>query len=115
MGYYIDHYLRNSAHSLSTIHKQIEDAREMAEEGAEFLDEHFGDESWREDISVERLAMGSCFECVLGQLFGSYAEGASAIGPHPEASFDYQKVDMHTLTMAWIELLTGERFQKQQI
>lgn len=41
--------------------------------GIELLDREVPD--WREKIDWDRLNMADCFRCILGQLFGEYAEG----------------------------------------
>jgi hypothetical protein len=35
---------------------------------------------WAEKISLDTLAMESCDNCILGQLFGSFREGMDALG-----------------------------------
>jgi hypothetical protein len=47
--------------------------------GAKRLTEHFGDDSWKGKIRVDELDMCSTNQCVLGQLFGSFGNGADAL------------------------------------
>ena len=52
--------------------KQLEcKMRGYVKRGTEILEEHVG-ENWRDGIDLETLNIGSCSECVLGQLFGTY-------------------------------------------
>ena len=41
--------------------------------GAAFLDEH--DPGWDRRIDLERLWLGSCANCILGQRHGDYSDG----------------------------------------
>jgi len=45
--------------------------------GVEFLDKH--QPGWREKVNLEVLDMQKGFYCILGQVFGSYHDGASFI------------------------------------
>lgn len=46
--------------------------------GVELLDGFLP--TWRDNIDTERLNLGSDRYCVLGQLFGSYADGVRRLG-----------------------------------
>ena len=49
------------------------DYSDRVREGAALLDERRP--GWRGAIDVERLDLGSCFNCVLGQLYGQFGYG----------------------------------------
>lgn len=61
------------------------DGSELSEEhlkdyvsaGAELLDRKRPD--WFLHVSLDNLDLGSCYECVLGQLYGAYATGADQL------------------------------------
>lgn len=38
---------------------------------------------WPQQVNAETLNLASAMECVLGQLYGSYADGLSALWPKP--------------------------------
>lgn len=46
--------------------------------GAYLLDLHAP--GWREKINVDRLNVLSCQDCILGQVYGKYAEGMITLG-----------------------------------
>jgi hypothetical protein len=58
--------------------------------GAALLDEKRP--GWAREIALDRLAMNSCFNCVLGQVYGSYFAGLDAlqvaVGYGSEGGFD---------------------------
>lgn len=54
------------------------DARDTVRRGAAFLDAT--SPGWAERIDPRRLDMGSCDECILGQLYGDYLDGLARIG-----------------------------------
>ena len=102
-----------------------EDLRTRIERGAKLLDERAP--GWRERIDLDRLDMGGCFDCVLGQLFGGYSTGADALGLHlptdSSLGFDVDAMEQYPrrrptgvtswrreahnrLTAAWREFLT---------
>ena len=45
--------------------------------GVALLDRH--DQNWSIRIDLYTLSMGSCYECVLGQLYGDFAAGCRAL------------------------------------
>jgi hypothetical protein len=54
--------------------------------GAELLDRRRPD--WAREIAPDRLAMDSCYECILGQIFGWFWDGADELFPlTPENQF----------------------------
>lgn len=52
--------------------------------GAEFLDNHFGEEDWRAKIDLDKLDMANSFDCVLGQLFRSFWNGCALLALNPQ-------------------------------
>ena len=46
-------------------------ARERVAAGAAYLDDN--EPGWAARIDLNRLNLGSCFGCILGQLYGSYS------------------------------------------
>lgn len=96
----------------------IEDARERVAKGAALLDQERP--GWAKAIDVGRLNIEACSRCVLGQLFGHYESGVTAIpllGPTGgrsgrgftlrgvEASDEEADVNWRLLQDAWIELI----------
>ena len=65
--------------------------RFMAQRGALFLDERCP--NWFSKIDIKTLDLGSCEQCVLGQLFGSYADGLAMLysdsGVRDDAEFGF--------------------------
>ncbi len=56
-------------------------ARRRAAKGARLLDRIFrSKQKWAHKINCKRLKMSNCGDCILGQLFGSYADGLERIG-----------------------------------
>jgi hypothetical protein len=53
--------------------------RDRVARGAALLDEKRP--GWAAEIDLDDLEMGSCFSCVLGQLFGEFADGADELFP----------------------------------
>jgi hypothetical protein len=49
--------------------------RDRVERGAALLDSLPEMGGWRDRINQDSLAMSSCDECILGQLYGEYIEG----------------------------------------
>lgn len=87
--------------------------------GAEFLDGHFP--GWTRRIRLARLRIGSCFDCVLGQMFGAYDEAKTrVIGPMLPGGTDVEEwVYEHgfvggtaSLKAAWVREITGRRQRK---
>lgn len=48
------------------------------EKGIKLLDEKVP--GWRERIDPDSLDMSDCFQCILGQLFGSFSDGSKKLG-----------------------------------
>ena len=46
-------------------------------QGAKLLDDRVP--NWREEIDIDKLNMGSCLRCVLGQIYGEYEDGIDAL------------------------------------
>lgn len=55
--------------------------------GVALLDEKVP--GWRERIQQDKLFMGDCFHCILGQLFGYYATGLQKLGKNTHDGFYY--------------------------
>ena len=53
--------------------------KERVQKGIELLDKEIGS-SWIDKVDLGLLDLGSCTECVLGQLFGRYMEGCTQLG-----------------------------------
>ncbi len=54
-------------------------AKEYVSNGAAWLDKEKSD--WINKISLPRLDMGCCLNCMLGQLFGTYFTACETFGP----------------------------------
>ena len=91
-------------------------ALERARRGAALLDEKRP--GWREDVDLRSLDQASCSRCVLGQVFGRYAEGLRSlfnedrIRRYPDDApygFDIDGEVGHysVLTEAWREVLAS--------
>lgn len=81
--------------------------------GVELLDSRFA--NWRKVIDLDKLDMLSLDNCVLGQLFGSYSNGVSALwfaGYHSdwanEHGFD-TCAEYGELTRVWKDAVSGGR------
>jgi len=94
----------------------IHTARGLVEEGARLLNKHFG-LSWEDEIDPDTLEMASCDKCVLGQLFGNFHDGIAKLNHSlpedvdPNLYFDAVDVNFFALNVAYLELVTGERFE----
>lgn len=111
MGYFIDGYLQNCFLDPEEIAPEIDQARKAVDRGVRFLNDYF-DEAWQEEIEPGRLAMDSCFECVFGQLFGSFWNGLEKTdADRPREAFDCHAIHSEALTIAWLEHLTDEQFE----
>lgn len=51
---------------------------DRAKKGAEVLDSQIGAD-WHTKINLSTLDLGSCYACILGQLFGEYMDGRDAL------------------------------------
>ncbi len=60
-----------------------------AHDGALFLDEHYHSIAWAGLISLSRLNLGLCRDCILGQLHGEYATGKRVLGLDGQAAEYY--------------------------
>lgn len=60
-------------------------AKEIAK-GMALLDQK-GPEDWRGKIECDTLDMQSCFDCILGQLYGEYADGLQHLTRTGETTF----------------------------
>ena len=99
----------------------IEQNRAKAATGAEMLDQRGPHEWWREEkIDVGALDMGSAFQDILGQLYGTYWRGLKALGllSNPKAEDDYgfasvDPADWEPLADGWCqEVLKRRRGEK---
>lgn len=57
---------------------KVQDVKEAAHRGAQFLDNVLP-EGWFREIKVDRIELNSCIDCILGQLFGGYSAGLTAL------------------------------------
>lgn len=55
------------------------DTRELVLKGAELLNRYFGNEDWKTRIIVDNLDINDSQDCILGQLFGLYGDGADKL------------------------------------
>jgi hypothetical protein len=86
--------------------------QEYIDNGVRLLDEFFLDSNWRGKIDKKKLNMRSCYDCVLGQLFGDFEIGlrelcitwseSDTYGFNTEEDEDHLFPD---LTKAWLEIL----------
>lgn len=85
--------------------------------GAKLLDSY--NPEWFSQVDVNRLNLGSCYDCVLGQLFGSYAKGLNELGIPESGRFEYgfsmdgfhPKEDWLALTNLWREQIAFRRLK----
>lgn len=84
--------------------------------GVKLLDAHFGGSSWKKDIDLDNLDLGSCGVCVLGQLFGDYSEGLEVLGISGGANygFDNPSGSFRELTDAWKDALGENKVLVEQ-
>lgn len=65
---------------------------------------------WREKIDLEKLNLGNCESCILGQLFERYTLGLFALELPPEEAdsfgFNCNPSDYDKLTYYWQEALS---------
>lgn len=82
------------------------DYTSKVQSGIALLNAHFGGSSWKKDIDLDTLDLGSCGVCVLGQLFGDYSDGLDelSIGGGYSYGFDTSG-SFHELTQAWKDAL----------
>lgn len=57
-----------------------QDIPALVQTGIDTLNAHFAGTIWVRHIDVSRLDIWSVVNCVLGQLFGSYAKGLAELG-----------------------------------
>jgi len=82
--------------------------------GIDFLNAKFGSlESWINKIDLDKLAMYSVYNCIVGQIFGSYdftmwpeSESPGVCSGHPYG-FDDKNDRYDELTYAWTVVLSG--------
>lgn len=139
MSYYINKYLQENSVRRSLVAKDIEDAREAVQKGIDLLDETFGAD-WRDHVDLGTLDIQSFRNCLLGQVFGGFCQGIDDIVEHADsetleelqkqaepyledigcdrkaiissvAGFDFIVLNQFSLTVAWIEALSDERFR----
>lgn len=70
--------------------------------GANLLDEKWP--GWYSVIALDRLAMESCTQCILGQLCGNYHDGLDFIGiqlGEPKGFYSNTKKDDEALAELW--------------
>lgn len=109
--------------SWAEIEARLVNERESVLHGAEVLDHVCGD-GWRDEINVARLRQRSPTCCVLGQVFSSYVDGLCTLNQsivddellpaNWQTVLGFTRgspVDYTALTIAWVEHLTGERFE----
>jgi len=86
------------------------DALRAAKRGAKFLDEQLG-RGWRRKIRRRQLDLAEPCNCVLGQLYGDYSDGAYELGlvysEEVRLGFDSEEEEYEALTAAWLEVLRG--------
>lgn len=65
---------------------------------------------WREEIDLEKLNLGDCESCILGQLFERYTLGLFALellnGEAHRFGFDCHPTDYDALTQDWKKALS---------
>jgi hypothetical protein len=62
------------------MHDDLGTIAERAARGAALLDEIRP--GWWRSVAFDQLAMDSCDQCVLGQVFGEYSDGLQALDAH---------------------------------
>jgi len=85
--------------------------------GAEFLDDFYGHPEWRGLIDMKVLDMGSPWNCILGQLFGSFSTGCDRLGIHRTSDrvmrgfdvggFTGMPIRYGELTQEWVRYLSS--------
>lgn len=78
--------------------------------GAQLLDRVMPD--WWQRIRLKKLDMTSLETCVLGQLYGNYFNGLSALGliSGLKHGFDTMTSDLDALTKAWKNQVLDRKF-----
>lgn len=94
----------------------MSDYTTVVKSGIDILDGHFGGRSWAKNIDLDNLDLGSCGVCVLGQLFGDYAEGLEELGLSGgyRHGFDTSSGSFRELTAAWKEALGENKVLVEQ-
>ena len=81
------------------------------EQGAAMLDRR--KPGWEKDLNLDTLEMVDCQFCVLGQLYGSYEGGKTALGLHEGTAhgFNSDTEQFSILTRAWRRFVAKRLFQ----
>jgi hypothetical protein len=81
--------------------------------GAQLLDQVQPD--WWKQIRLKKLDMTSLETCVLGQLYGNYFYGLSALGliSGMKHGFDTMTTDLDALTKAWKNQVLDRKFKQE--
>lgn len=79
--------------------------------GIKFLDENVPD--WHDRVDVQKLDLGSCQECILGQLYGSFDDGYRELGlstiESAELGLDSQPVSLPVADYHFFDgMISGE-------
>jgi hypothetical protein len=69
----------------------MDDLQARVKRGAALLDEKRP--GWAKEIALDRLAMRSCTQCILGQLWGSYFGGYEQLGRKLPSTFLFSSAE----------------------
>lgn len=75
------------------------DLATRVERGIALLDQYYP--RWRNVIEWDRLEMGSCFWCVLGQVFDDFEAGAQELASHEGITLPYSDEDDTAALTDW--------------
>lgn len=86
------------------------------EEGAEILDNYFGNRSvWVSKLNLDTLDMNGSRSCVLGQIFGDFVDGTKILGITYDIRNCFQSAAHSTLsnpTASWVKFLRETRKER---
>ena len=95
------------------------DYKQRVQKGAALLDER--SPGWLDRVNVRNLDLGSCFDCVLGQLGGTYKDETRRLGMNHEDSIEYgfnvpslddlreERLQYEALTDEWRKYIAAAR------
>lgn len=81
--------------------------RAAVAEGANLLDT-YGPPQWRGTINLPKLNMADDHDCILGQLYGSYATGLAALGANVYAGTEYEDDQLDDPDVYGFDLGSGD-------
>lgn len=80
------------------------------ERGAKLLDERHPD--WVGEVNLDDLEMDSIFQCILGQIYGSFAAGMEELFGEDDLNIHDQLAFEHGFDADWVDEHDYHRFQE---